>query len=246
MTKCPIDSNSLMPGNFVRRGRLALGALKCGANVGDIAANMEGIRAANCGRRRGREAVSCNSGHTGLWRAQIWAFAVAVVTVSIGVWAIPVAAQAPAKVGASGLPLPRYVSLKSDRVNLRKGPGTEYPTAWVYRRAGLPVEVVEEYESWRKVRDAEGTTGWILSALLSGRRTALVLPWELKSDAARPQVALRTSDSERAQPVAMIEAGVIADVQSCDGAWCYVTIQSFRGYLEQKKLWGVYANEQLN
>lgn len=147
--------------------------------------------------------------------------------------------------GGSGLPLPRFVSLKSDRVNLRQGPGLDYPTAWVYRRAGLPVEVIEEFEAWRKVRDAEGTTGWILSSLLSGRRTALVLPWELKTGAARPQVKLRRSDSERAAAIAMIEAGVIADVQSCDGTWCYVAIEHYRGYLEQGKLWGVYQRETL-
>ena len=147
--------------------------------------------------------------------------------------------------GASGLPLPRFVSLKSDRVNLRQGPGTDYPTAWIYNRAGLPVEVIEEFETWRKVRDAEGTTGWILSSLLSGRRTALVLPWELKPGAAPPQVSLRKGDSERTGTVAMIEAGVIADVQKCDGAWCYVTIDTYRGYIEQAKLWGVYQREQV-
>jgi SH3-like domain-containing protein len=154
-------------------------------------------------------------------------------------------AQSNATAGASGLPLPRYVSLKSDRVNLRQGPGTDYPTAWVYRRAGLPLEVIEEYEAWRKVRDSEGTTGWILSSLLSGRRTALVLPWELKADTPRPQVPLRRSNSTSARAVAMIEAGVIADIQSCDGQWCYVVIDAFRGYLEQGKLWGVYSRETL-
>lgn len=151
----------------------------------------------------------------------------------------------PVGVGPSGLPLPRYVSLKSDRVNLRQGPGTEYPTAWVYRRAGLPVEVIEEYEAWRKVRDSEGTTGWILSSLLSGRRTAMVLPWELKNTGQRPQIALRSDASGASKPVALIEAGVIADVQRCDGAWCYVTIDTFRGYLEQQKLWGVYERERV-
>mgnify|MGYP001766292613 FL=1 len=151
----------------------------------------------------------------------------------------------PSKTGPSGLPLPRYVSLKSDRVNLRQGPGTDYPTAWVYSRAGLPVEVIEEFEAWRKVRDAEGTTGWILSSLLSGRRTALVLPWELKPGEPRPQVPLLASNSERSGPIAMIEAGVIADVQSCDGAWCYVAVDSYKGYLEQTKLWGVYARENV-
>lgn len=145
--------------------------------------------------------------------------------------------------GASGLALPRYVSLKSDRVNLRSGPGTDYPTSWVYRRAGLPVEVIEEFETWRKVRDAEGTVGWVLHSLLSGRRTALVLPWELKAGKAPPQVSIRSSDSERSGAVAIVEAGVIADVQSCDGAWCYVTISGYRGYVEQKKLWGIYERE---
>ena len=85
----------------------------------------------------------------------------------------------------------------------------------------------------------------ILSSLLSGRRTALVLPWELKAGAAAPQVTLRKNDSERAGAVAMVEAGVIADVQKCDGTWCYVTIDSFRGYMEQAKLWGVYQREQI-
>ncbi|MCB1521261.1 MAG: hypothetical protein KDJ37_11900 [Hyphomicrobiaceae bacterium] len=165
--------------------------------------------------------------------------------------AVPAAAAAEAAavnaaipgVGASGLPLPRYVSLKSDRVNLRQGPGTDYPTAWVYRRAGLPLEVIEEFEVWRKVRDAEGTTGWILQNLLSGRRTALILPWEIKGAKTRPQVEIRRSDSDRSPPVALVEAGVIADVQSCDGLWCFVAVDRFRGYVQQKKLWGVYDRE---
>ena len=103
--------------------------------------------------------------------------------------------------GATGLPVPRFVSLKSDRVNLRQGPGTEYPTAWVFRRAGLPVEVIKEFESWRQVRDAEGTTGWVLGTMLSGRRTAVILPWEVQRRAAatRRWRALRDDDSERRQ-----------------------------------------------
>ena len=88
--------------------------------------------------------------------------------------------------GSSGLPVPRFVSLKSDRVNLRQGPGIEYPTAWVFRRAGLPVEVIKEFESWRQVRDAEGTTGWVLGSMLSGRRTAVILPWEVKPGSGQP------------------------------------------------------------
>jgi len=147
--------------------------------------------------------------------------------------------------GGSGLPVPRFVSLKSDRVNMRNGPGTDYPTAWVYRRAGLPLEVIKEFEGWRQVRDADGSAGWVLQSFLSGRRTALVLPWEIKQGSPTPKVALRRDDSERSRAVAMIEAGVIANLSTCDGRWCLVNIDKFQGYIEQKKLWGVYEGEVL-
>nr|WP_290980624.1 SH3 domain-containing protein [Hyphomicrobium sp.] len=150
--------------------------------------------------------------------------------------------DAPAVTG-SGLPVPRFVSLKSDRVNLRNGPGTDYPTGWVYRRAGLPVEVIKEFETWRQVRDAEGATGWVLQSLLSGRRTGLVLPWERKSGSPPPLVPIMAGDSERSGVVAKVEAGVIADLHSCDGRWCRVTVDQYSGFVEQKKLWGVYEGE---
>ena len=146
---------------------------------------------------------------------------------------------------ASGPQVPRFVSLKSDRVNLRNGPGTDYPTGWVYRRAGLPLEVVKEFEGWRQVRDAEGVTGWVLQSFLSGRRTALVLPWERKSGAPPPLVPILESDSTHSNIVANVEAGVIADLHTCDGRWCRVTVDQYSGYIEQKKLWGVYEGEAL-
>ncbi len=157
----------------------------------------------------------------------------------------PLSAQARLSDGSSttGLPVPRFVSLKSDRVNLRSGPGTDYATAWVFRRAGLPVEIIKEHEGWRQVRDAEGTTGWVLQNMLSGRRTALVLPWELKPGQPVPEIQLKESDRDGANPVALIEAGVIANVRGCDKRWCAVVIGDFRGFLEQSKLWGVYAEE---
>jgi SH3-like domain-containing protein len=148
-----------------------------------------------------------------------------------------------ARPGASGLPLPRFVSLKSDRVNLRAGPGTEYPTRWVYRRAGLPLEVIKEFETWREVRDADGATGWVLQSFLSGRRTALVLPWDVKPDQPLPAVEVYSSDSSGSRPVAKVEAGVIANIHGCDGSWCKVVIDGYRGYVEQKKLWGIYQSE---
>ena len=150
----------------------------------------------------------------------------------------------PPTVGAAtGLVLPRFVSLKSDRVNLRQGPSTDYPTSWVYRRPGLPLEVIRELEGWRQVRDADSATGWVLQTSLSGRRTALVLPWEVMPGKPAPEVALRAEERDGASIVANVEAGVIANVRSCNGRWCYVTIGEFKGYIEQKKLWGVYEAE---
>ncbi|MDX2307630.1 MAG: SH3 domain-containing protein [Hyphomicrobium sp.] len=145
----------------------------------------------------------------------------------------------------TGLKLPRFVSLKSDKVNMRTGAGKDYPTQWVYQRAGLPLEVLNEIDNWRQVRDADGVTGWVSAHLLSSRRTALVLPWEVKSGQSPPQVPLRDDDSESARTVVFVEAGVIANVHSCDTRWCEVTAGNWRGYVEQLKLWGVYQNEEV-
>lgn len=147
------------------------------------------------------------------------------------------------KTGGSGLPVPRFVSLKSDKVNLRSGPGTEYPTSWVFQRAGLPVEIFEEFDVWRRVRDAQGVSGWVLHSLVSGRRTALILPWDLKDGQSPPVVPVYRSDSVRSGTVASVEAGVIANVHACDGTWCRVSVGDYKGYIEQVRLWGVYEHE---
>jgi SH3-like domain-containing protein len=180
-------------------------------------------------------------------RRTAYALVVAISAAAATVLTAHEATGAP-ETGPSGLPVPRFVSLKSDRVNLRQGPGVDYPTAWVFRRAGLPLEVVKEFESWRQVRDAEGTTGWVLGTMLSGRRTALVLPWETKASAAAGRgstvsATLHDDDSERSTAVADVEAGVLASIIGCDGRWCRISVDGFRGYIEQTKLWGAYKGE---
>lgn len=142
----------------------------------------------------------------------------------------------------TGLPIPRYVSLKSDRVNLREGPSKEHRTRWVYQRAGLPVEITAEFETWRRVRDADGSEGWVLHSLLSGRRTALVAPW---SKAKNETFPLLQSNDEGATRVATLESGVIANVSGCANAWCRVSVAKMDGYIRQDRLWGVYPNEKV-
>ena len=140
---------------------------------------------------------------------------------------------------ASGLPVPRYVSLKSDRVNLREGPSKDHRTTWIFQRAGLPVEITAEFETWRKVRDSEGSEGWVLHSLLSGRRTALVTPW--KKDG--PAVTIYKKPDPTANAVAKLEPNVLASVRSCDKTWCRVNGDGFDGFVKQADLWGVYPNE---
>jgi SH3-like domain-containing protein len=138
------------------------------------------------------------------------------------------------------LPLPRFASLKTDRVNLREGPSKDHATKWVYERAGLPVEITAEFEIWRKVRDSEGVEGWVLHSLLSGRRTALVTPNKKGENS-----QLHTRASASADLAATLQSGVIVNIRRCDGAWCLVDGDGFKGYIEQEKLWGVYPDEKI-
>ncbi len=142
--------------------------------------------------------------------------------------------------GVSGLPLPRFVSLKADRVNLHEGPSRDHRTTWVFQRAGLPVEVTAEFDVWRRVRDSEGTEGWVLHSLLSGRRTALVAPWK-KGDV----FTLLAQPAKNAAPIARLQSGVIAGIKTCDGSWCHISGDGFDGYIAQTSLWGVYPNEKI-
>jgi SH3-like domain-containing protein len=142
---------------------------------------------------------------------------------------------------SSGLPVPRYVSLKSDHVNVRAGPTKDNDVAWVYTRSGLPVEITAEFENWRRVRDSEGAEGWVYHSLLSGRRTAVVT---MKS---RDELApVRESGDPMSVVTARLQAGVVAQVKKCASNWCHVVGNGFDGWIEQQRLWGVYADEKVD
>ncbi len=99
--------------------------------------------------------------------------------------------QAGKSTGPSGLPLPRFVSLKAEKVNVRRGPSSDHAVAWVFQRKGMPVEIVAEFDNWRRIRDSDGEEGWILQNMLSGRRTAVVAPWRKGQTMALYQVGRR-------------------------------------------------------
>lgn len=149
--------------------------------------------------------------------------------------------SATANGSSSGLAVPRFVSLKSNKVNVRRGPSTEQSIVWVFARAGLPVEIIAESENWRRVRDSEGADGWVFHSLLSGRRTVLVSPWVKDGEA----VLLHRSSSTGSRVVAQLQPGVIGDVVTCDGEWCELSVGDYSGYVEQGRLWGVYRDEEI-
>lgn len=136
----------------------------------------------------------------------------------------------------SGLPVPRFVSLRSGEVNVRTGPGRSYPIEWVFVRPGMPVEITAEFDTWRRIRDVEGTQGWVHQSMLSGRR-AMVITGELRTIRERP--------SASAAAVAQAEPGVMGRLVSCKGPWCEVEIQGYHGWLERADFWGIYPNEEV-
>ena len=143
---------------------------------------------------------------------------------------------------ASGLPVPRFVSLKSDKVNVRSGPTKDHDVAWVYSRAALPVEVTAEFENWRRIRDWEGAEGWVYHSLLSGRRTALVSP---QSKGKADLIELRDKPEATGAVTAKLQYGVLGSVKRCQGGWCRVIGDGFDGWVEQTRLWGVYPGEKV-
>ena len=141
---------------------------------------------------------------------------------------------------ASGLPLPRFVSLKADKVNMHIGPAKTYEVKWLYQRAGLPVEVTAEFENWRRVRDADGTEGWVYHSLLSGRRTGVVTGKDKGT-----LIPIYGNPDLEAHVVAKLEPGVQGAVKRCRDGWCQIAGRGFEGWIPQVRLWGVYPNEKV-
>jgi SH3-like domain-containing protein len=139
----------------------------------------------------------------------------------------------------TGLPLPRFVALRSDEVNLRAGPGTRYPIDWVYKRRELPVEILREFEVWRLVEDPDGTKGWVHQATLTGRRSFIVTG----ADA-----TLRRDAQDGASPVAILKPGVVGHLRSCAATseWCQVQTGDYRGYLKRSQFWGTLPDEAVS
>jgi SH3-like domain-containing protein len=148
----------------------------------------------------------------------------------------------------SGLPLPRFATTRSTPINVRVGPGTRYGVAWVYVKAGTPVEIVKEFDTWRKIRDVDGSEGWVHQNLLSGKRAGIAAPW--KTEAQIPLLSGRGSEGVRA----WLGPGFRVDIAGCDGAWCEVSAtakvenatSTYSGYLPQTELWGVYQGEEFD
>ena len=157
------------------------------------------------------------------------------------------AAPALSQDNPSGLPLPRFVTTRSHPINVRVGPGTRYDIAWNYTVSGVPVEIIQEFDTWRKIRDADGEEGWVHQSLLSGSRAGLAAPL-----VANGEVAMHANKADDAAVRARLSAGVRVSISECDGAWCNVSAsqpgehQSYAGWVRQEELWGVYPDEEFD
>ena len=181
------------------------------------------------GKRPGKDAVTINFHR---WRPSFLAIATLLLC------ALPSAAWALGRGKVTGLPLPRFVSIKADPANVRIGPGTDYPVKFTIVRRGLPVEITAEFGNWRRIRDWNGDEGWVHGSLLTGRRTALVNPWSQ----AQP-VTLRASAEEKSSVRAIMHPKVLVRIEECDGEWCEVNARGRDGYVRQTELWGAYPRE---
>ncbi len=148
-----------------------------------------------------------------------------------------IAQEARVTVRGSGLPVPRYVTLKFNEVNMRAGPGREYPVLWSYNKTGLPLLVEAEFGIWRKVVDHEGTTGWMRGSVLSLRRMALVTDGSAK---------IYATSNSKGTVIAIAERNALLELQSCPAKMCKVASDNMRGWIKRDAIWGLLATEVLD
>jgi SH3-like domain-containing protein len=137
----------------------------------------------------------------------------------------------------TGMHLPRYAALKTDKVYMRSGPGERYPILWEYKRRDLPVKIEREFDIWRLVEDSEGIKGWMHEVTLTGRRGFIVTGTEPRS--------MRNDASDGADAVAVLKPGVVGRLKSCAAGadWCQVQVQDYRGWLKRSDFWGADPGE---
>ncbi len=134
----------------------------------------------------------------------------------------------------TNLPLPRFVSMKAEKGNVRRGPGLTHRVDWVFKLEDMPLEVTAEYGNWRRVRDLDGAGGWMHYSLLSGQRTVIVL---------KDYTPLRSQSVVGATPTAYAEQGVVAFLGECRPDWCQVTADGHKGWVLKSELWGAPARD---
>lgn len=138
----------------------------------------------------------------------------------------------------TGLALPRMVSLRSNMINARSGPGARYPISWVYRQKYAPVEIVAEFELWRKIKDWKGSESWIHKSMLSGKRSAkLITPGENN---------IYKEPDYKSKVIARAEEEVVGLIQKCpaNSEFCLIKFDNgIEGWVQKDNLFGIYAGE---
>lgn len=143
-------------------------------------------------------------------------------------------ARDPSKGAVTNLPIPRYVSLKGNEGNARRGPSLTHRIDWVFTTSGMPLRITAEHENWRRVEDAEGMGGWVHYSLLSGVRSILVTA---------KMADFHDTPDLRAGVAFQAERGVIGRLLECLPDWCRVKIEGEKGWVQKDALWGVDAGE---
>ena len=149
----------------------------------------------------------------------------------------PVRAQGPADEGETGLTIPRFVSLRSNHINARSGPGARYPIEWVYMQKSAPVEIIAEFELWRKIKDWQGSESWVHKSMLSGKRSVKVItPGENN---------VYAKDDFKTKIIAKVEDEVVGEIEKCpvNNSFCKIKFASITGWVPRQNLYGIYPEE---